>query len=291
MTKIFSTQTPFTKSEMEEELREVLFVQASQIAHAGSPRAAQEFLGFDFDFSPVATVDQADINRIDLTRFAASRYMSSAYDYAFQCGHPWDYGEDHNHNITALSDGVVPYAAYGDRSPFLSPESKCRHVIDLAMGRWCLETDRDLTIRQLSLLAAMTEAAVRNSLSSERIETHGKPVSVAAKLAIKWLSARRGFIPTNGAENRQQYWLARTRTLLASPHIGTGLQTILADLELTPEALAKKAGVPPNSVQALLDCASVNPNIQELRKIGEALDLDVPYFVGQAIEASLRVSS
>jgi hypothetical protein len=291
MTKISPTQTPFTKDEMEEELREILFIQASQIAHVGSQLAAQEFLGFDFGFSPVATVDQTDINRIDLSRFAASQYMSSAYDYAFQCGHPWGYSEDDNHNIAALSQGIVPYAAYGDRSPFLASESKCCHVIDMAMGRWCLETDRNLTIRQLSLLAAMTEAAVRNSLSNEKIETHSKPVSVAANLALKWLSVRRGFIPTKEAENRQQHWLAHTRALLASPRINSGLQTILAELRLSPEAVAKKAGVPTDRVQELLAGAPISQNVEELRRIGEALDLDTPYFVGQTIEASLRISS
>lgn len=290
MTKISSNQAPFAKDEMEAELREIVFVQASQIAHVGSQRAAAEFIGFDFDFSPVAAIDRADINRVDLARFAALHHLSLAYDYAFQCGHPWGYEEYDNHNIAALSEGITPYAANGDRSPYLAPESKCRHVIDMAMGRWCLETDRNLTIRQLSLLAAMTEAAVRNSLSNEKIETKSKPASVAADLAIKWLSARRGFIPTKEAENRQKYWLARTRHLLASPRIGAGLQTILTDLELTPEAVARKAGVPSDSVQKLLAGAPADQNIEELRKIGEVLDLDVPYFVGQAVEASLRGS-
>jgi hypothetical protein len=191
-----SIALPFSKDEMEAELREILFIQASQIAHVSSEKAALEFIGFQYDFSPFCGPDKSDFDRVDLARFAAKSYLAEAYDYAFQVGTCWGYSEYENHNIVAFTAGVTPAAAYGDPSPFLSSDSKCAHVVDMAIGRWNLETGNDLTIRQLALLAEMKEGAVRNSLSTEKIKTHGKPVSIAADIALEWLKKRKGFTPT-----------------------------------------------------------------------------------------------
>jgi len=283
-----SITLPFSKDEMEAELREILFIQASQIAHVGSEKAAFEFIGFEYDFSPVCGPDKSDFDKVDLARFAAKSYLDEAYDYAFQVGKCWGYSEYENHNIVAFAEGVTPTAAYGDPSPFLSPDSKCAHVVDMAIGRWSFETGNDLTIRQLALLAGMKEGAVRNSLSTEKIKTHGKPVSIAADVALDWLKKRKGFTPTRVEENRQAFWVTHTRSLLTAARLAPGMQAILEDLKLTPEAAAEKAGVPFDSVRRLLTDTHESAQIEDFQKIGAALDLDVPYFVGQAVEAALR---
>ena len=84
-----SITLPFSKDEMEAELREILFIQASQIAHLGSEKAAFEFIGFEYDFSPVCGPDKSDFDKVDLARFAAKSYLDEAYDYAFQVGKRW----------------------------------------------------------------------------------------------------------------------------------------------------------------------------------------------------------
>ena len=94
---------PFTKEEMAAELREILIIQASQISHLGRPEAASAFLGFKCDLGPVSNPSPEEIARIDLQRFAAWHYLSTAYDYGFQVGQCWGYGEDNNHDIVALS--------------------------------------------------------------------------------------------------------------------------------------------------------------------------------------------
>jgi hypothetical protein len=281
---------PFTKDEMEAELREILFIQASQISHAGITQAAIDFIGFEFDFSPVNTPVEADFAKIDLTRFSARAYLTTTYDYAFQVGESWMFSEDDNHNIIAFAGGVTPEASYGDPSPFLAPGSRCRHVIDMAVGRWNLESDdsRDLTIRQLALLASMTEAAVRNSLSTEKIRTRGKPVAVSPQVAGQWLKARKGFVPTQHKKNRQAFRVAHTRSLLAAPRLPSGVQILLSDLSMSPETLAEKAKVPIGFVTSLLEGKIDISDLNALQRIGAALDVDVPYFVGQSIEASLR---
>jgi hypothetical protein len=188
------------------------------------------------------------------------------------------------------SGGVTPEASYGDPSPFLAPDSRCRHVIDMATGRWNLECDdsRDLTIRQLALLAGMTEAAVRNSLSTEKIRAQGKPVAVSPRVAAQWLKARKGFAPTQHEKNRQAFHVAHTRNLLAAPQLSAGIRVLLSELSMTPEALAEKAKVPVEIVTSLLESRVDIYDLKALQKIGAVLDVDVPYFVGQSIEASLR---
>ena len=288
-----NVMTPFSKEEMASELREILFVQASQIAHAGFKQVAVQFIGFEFEFSPVCTPTESDLARVDLTRFSASGYLSTAYDYAFQVGQSWAFSESDNHDIIAFGGGVTPEASYGDQSPYLSPDSRCRHVIDMATGRWNLECedDRDLTIRHLALLAAMTEAAVRNSLSAEQIRTRGKPAALARDMALNWLKARKGFVETRREENQREFWSAHTRSLLAAAHLPAGIKTLLGELSLTPEALAEKSDVSAAVIAAFLAGQIDVSDLAPIERLGEALEVDVPYFVGQAVEAALRAKA
>ncbi len=276
---------PFTKEEMASELREILMVQASQIAHLGMKEAAWAYLGFECDLGPVTQPTRDEVEKIDLQRFAAWQYLSTACDYGFQVGLCWGYGESENHDIVALAEGITPAACYGDRSPYLEANSKCRHVVDLAIGRWSLEVGdgRALTVRQLALLAGMSEAAVRNSLSAEKIRTPVNPDE-----ALRWLMARKGFIPTRTEENQQAFWVAHTRSFLSAARFGSGLQAILADLKLTPQAAAKKAGVKTEVMHALIAERHASADIESFLKIGAALNLDAPYFAGQAVEVALR---
>ena len=140
-----------------------------------------------------------------------------------------------------------------------------------------------MSVRQLALLAGMSEAAVRNSLSAEKIRS-----PVDAEAALTWLKARKGFTPTRTEDNQKAFWTVHTSSLLGAKRIGRSIQSILADLKLTPEAAAKKAGVPLDAIQDLIEEKHLGENLDELKKIGAALKLDVPHFVGRAVEAALR---
>lgn len=279
---------PFTKDAMASELKEILLIQGSQIAHAARDEAALAFLGFAVEFSPGRTLDAGDAKRIDLERFAAWSIMSAAYDYAFQVGRSWGYGESDHHAVLAFCGGVTPEASSGEVSPFQAPDSKCRHTADLAIGRYLLEAGYGgkLSVRHLALLADMSEAAVRNSLSAEKIRA-----PVEASTALKWLQGRKGFVRTRIEDNRQAFWAAHTRSLLQASRFGEGLRTILTDLRLAPEQVAKNAGVPTDMVAGLMRDAKVELQVELLVKLAVALEVDVPHFVGQATEAILRARS
>ncbi len=280
-----TTYPPFTKDEFAAEVREQLYIQASQISHACSDDAATAFLGFPCEFSAGGCMNDKDVARIDLPRFPAWNYLGKAFDFAFQVGNSWHYDEDTNIDVVALANGMSISAISGELSPYMVPTSKCRHVIDLAIGRFYLEagSSQSLTVRQLALLADMSEAAVRNSLSAEKLKT-----PVDADVALVWLRGRKGFVPTKAEENREASWLAHTRSYLAAPRFNYGLAAIIRERGLSVEEVSEQSGVALPVLLDLLDGPVDLPALSDLTRLGAFLKLDVPHFVGQAMELALR---
>ena len=276
---------PFEKAEMFEELKVALFVQANQIAHAGRHEAAIAFLGFE-PVTLVPTYDPHDLQRLDLSRFSATHYVDRAYDYGFQVGRYWDFGADMAQNAIEFLEGATPCDENGQPSPLMNDKSLCRIAIETAFSRWSLENGFSISIRGLALLSGMTEPAVRNSLSKDRIAiTDGQ---IRDEAALAWLKQRRGFIPTRTSEEaNREFRNAWARGLLDREGPAKALAEILKDQDVSPQALAERAQVPEGVVTALLDNRPVL-DVGALRRIGTALDLDTPHFVGVAIEAGLR---
>ncbi|TDH58256.1 hypothetical protein E2C06_33525 [Dankookia rubra] len=177
-------------------------------------------------------------------------------------------------------------------SPMANPDSKCRVVVDTAFARWQLERGDDLTIRELALLASMREPAIRNSLSAESIKVEagrrpGEPGTVNVDVAYGWLRKRRGFIDPRDPETRAVNRRSEYRTLLRERGLAFAFGEILQAAELSVDDLAGKAGVEPAFVDGLRTGKPIL-DLEAARLIGEALDLDVPNFVGIAVEAALR---
>nr|AMP48317.1 hypothetical protein [uncultured bacterium] len=291
-TDMSNSLIPFTKDAMEAELRVILFMQASHIAHTGNRKTAFEFLGVECEFDPSNDGSEQDsvVGNLDLTRFDATRYLTIAYDYAFQIGHYRAYDVAEHFDILGFDYGVPKCSNCGVCSPYYLPDSKCRHVVDKAIGRWYLEgkEDASLNIRHLSVLAGMKEGAVRNSLSTEKIKTEGSPASLRSEVALEWLKKRKGFIPSRFDDDREAIWRGDARSLLMSKGFQSAITTILSELKLTPEEATAKAGLPQGYVSNLLTGTYGLDEIDQLQRIGVALGLDVPHFVGKAVEAALR---
>lgn len=295
------TPIPFTKDEAYDELRVMLLAMASNIFHFGNAKLAYEFIGFEYDFDPADTADEIEreyaLKRIELSRFKAAEYLSIAYDYAFQVGHFKSFDETSEFDVIGFRLGVPVGANNGELMEFHldnGQTSKCRHVVDMAMARWYLDDVHGrgdpLTIRQLALLAGMKEGAVRNSLSAEKIKTEGSPASVPGNIALEWLKKKKGFIPSRLEGDSGERWRWEARTLLATQQFDMAMENILAKLKLTPETTAEKAGVPVKYVTQVVAGTHDIDNLDGLRKIGAALDLDIPHFVGKAVEVALMRS-
>jgi len=279
---------PFSKQEMMDELKRGMLVQANQIAHAGAPDFAQAFMGFESaDFLyPYCHPD--DIEKVDLSRFGASSYLDNAYDYAFQVGKYWQFGGDTAQDVSEFIWGANPQGSDGNGSPLVDPAGLCRRAADTAFGRWKLTERLGLTIRELALLANMTEAAVRNSLSKERITIERGEVD--AESADAWLRDRRDFIASRVKEGDKARWQAYSRASLDRRDFGPTFGELLRDYPMTTEALAAKADVSLGFVFGLR-AGSPKPDLEALLRVGAALDLDAPHFAGVAVQAALRAAN
>ncbi len=275
---------PFSKDAMMAELRRAMLVQANQIAHAGDLSFAVAFMGFETaDLSYPYCGD--DPEKVNLRRFSASAYLDKAYDYAFQVGQYWRFGDDTAQDVSEFVRGANPQASSGDRSPLANPESLCRRAADAAFGRWNLMEGYNLSIRELALLGSMTEAAVRNSLSKERIAIEKGEVD--HEIAAAWLKGRRDFIPSLTDEGHKERWKNGSRSLLEHYGFGDAFAQILRNYSITPEEIATKAKVSLAFVETLM-AGIPKPDLDGLCLVGEALDLDAPHFAGVAVQAALR---
>lgn len=274
---------PFEKEAMMMELRRVMLAQANQIAHGGSRAFAAAFIGFETD-SPCPYCED-DPARVDLARFNATGYLDLAYDYAFQVGQYWRFGDEEARELTGFLRGANAYFSNRNPSPLANPDGLCRRAAETAFGRWKLQAGHNLTVRELTLLGRMKEAAVRNSLSKERIAIERGEVENA--VAAAWLRPRRDFTPTRLEESHKERWAAHARALLERRGFAEGFMSVLVGYEITADQLATKAGVSSVFVKALQH-GTPTLDLDALRRVGEVLDLDAPHFVGVAVQAALR---
>ena len=275
---------PFNKDAMMAELRRAMLVQANQIAHAGSRTFAEAFIGFE-TINPIYPYCEDDPAKVDLERFAATGYLDVSYDYAFQVGRYWDFGDEAGQNVNEFIAGANGQASNGDRSPLADPDSLCRCAADAAIGRWKLDNGHNLTVRELALLSQMKEAAVRNSLSKDRIAVEKGEISDAN--AVAWLEQRRDFIATRTAEAQQTRWMMTSRWKLDCSDFGKLFGDLLHGYPIAADELARKANVSPGFVKMLL-AGRPERDLDALLRVGAALDLDAPQFAGAAVQATLR---
>ena len=282
---------PFTKDEMLDELRFVVRVMANHLAAYGSMKAAELLAGFE-TANPIYPYAEDDPSNFDLSRFRITGYMDVSYDYAFQIGQPSRFDDDRAQDVNEFRHGVNLQSTEGNSSPMANPDSKCRIVVDTAFARWKLEREDDLTVRELALLAGMKEAAVRNSLSADLIKVEagrrpGEPGTLDGNVAYGWLRKRRAFIDSRDPQTRAQNRRSEYRTLLRVRSLDYAFKQILAHGDLSLEDLAGKADVAPAFLKAV---ARGKPplDLKAAQRVGEALDLDVPSFVGTIVEAALR---
>jgi hypothetical protein len=229
------------------------------------------FIGFETEsLHPYCEDDPA---KVELSRFNAMGYLDVAFDYAFQTGQYWRFGDEEAQDVSEFIRGANPQANNGESSPLADPESLCRRAADTAFGRRKLQAGHNLTIHELALLGQMKEAAVRNSLSKERIAIERGEVDNA--VAATWLRQRRDFIPTRTKEGHKERWVAHSRApLLDRRTFSDAFVSILRGYEITAEQLAAKAVVSPKFVEALAQ-GEPGTDLEALQQVALALDLDV----------------
>ena len=291
MTRRAAARPPLDRDAVMDDLREVLLGIACQMSLvAGDDGPAEAFIGIDlneFSLGSMPGGHREMLRDVDLTRFHVARQIGAAFDFALQTGDAGSrssFDEDDWNDIALFVEGGPRCSYGGEPTPLFDEESDLRRTLDMALARMTLRHGGSLTIRQLALLADIGETAVRTSLSSEGIRTEGKPATVPAEIAEPWLHRRRGYVPIAEQKNTDVQSDTQAAARLAALPFPQALAEMMDDCDMDVAELAQKAEVDEIWLRALLDGGAVACDLDGLCRMAERLKVEVPTFVGRAVE-------
>ncbi|MBM6582984.1 hypothetical protein ILT44_22530 [Microvirga sp. BT689] len=286
----------FTKDEMFNELRTIFLFEADHIILGASEDMAEQFIGFENMDGQYCYMDP---ELVDLARFDITRLFDQGYDYAFRPSLLHTLHKSEVKYLVAFMKGTPRIGgtdSAGEIHQFMNPDGYCQTIADAVHARWKLERSSGgatFTTRELALLANMTEGAVRNAMADKsesglKAIPGSKPVLVGIDEAKRWLSGRRGYIamparPREDAVLHEMLAAARTAKdlgLVVSKH-----HLLITNHSSTDRFLS--AGFSPEEMKAWED-GTFQFEAERAAKLAEVLDLEVPSFVGKALEVSLR---
>ncbi|CAA2140050.1 hypothetical protein [Methylobacterium bullatum] len=281
----------FTKDEMRDELRTIFLYEADHIMLGRGSEMATAFIGFPDDDSG-EYIDMSP-SLVDLSRFDIASVFDRCFDYAFNPS-PLNASDGSEvQDLHTFMEGTprIGGNASQETHAFMTPDGLCRIVSDAAMARWSLDDHHgDLTVRDIALLADMSEGAVRNAISLA--DENGlqaikgtKPVRIDGQVALRWLQSRRGFIPTPTSAKEDAFLAERIKSAVTVEELVT-LTRRQAGVALgRSDEFLTKVGL--DSWEAL-EADICRMDVGRARTFGEALEVDVPLFVGKAMELGLR---
>lgn len=275
------------------ELRQVLLGNACQIVlSTGEDILAETYLGIGLDEFSIGHMPASCLERIaaiDLDRFYIARQVGIAYDFALQLGDPRTrtvFTVDDWNDLAIFVEGAARCTFGGEPTPLTNEDSALRRTLDMALARMNLSHGLALTIRQLSLLADIGETAVRTSLSADGIHTDGRPAQVSAEVAELWLRRRRGFVPTSASTVPLLLdEVTAAAAVIRERPFDMALLEIVDRQGLDAAALAQRANVDLVWIRSLMSGDRVVCDIEALSRLAASLEIDVPLFVGRAVEA------
>jgi hypothetical protein len=180
------------------EFGRIVLVQASHVALVAGEDAAAAYAGFHCADGHLGYPTEP-VERLELSRFPIWPTLKHALaEYRFpSLWHPLSEAEIQD--LQAFMHGVPQYDSQGNTCTFHAPDALCRTLADTALARHELEAKLDLTVRQVALLADMSEASVRNVIAAGELScavlTPRRRVRIPNRVARSWLKDRRGWRP------------------------------------------------------------------------------------------------
>jgi hypothetical protein len=275
-------------------LRTIFLFEADHILLGAGEEAAAGFIGFHVG-------DEGEYcfqapSQVDLSRFQVAASFDRGYDFVFRPSVLNALQEHEAQNLVVFMDGVPRtggISSGGETHRFMTPEGCCRTVADAVLARRKLEWGDDFTPRELALLANMTEGAVRNAIADKSesrlrpIPGTKNPIRIGHNEAWHWLSGRRGFIPTPKRPSEDRFLMEHLRNLQSSEHLGHLLSRRLWGAYGSPQHASSALGWTEEEVKQWMN-GSFQFDAEHASQLAQALDFDVPSFVGKALEVSLR---
>ncbi|MBA2659788.1 MAG: hypothetical protein H0U72_09685 [Nitrosospira sp.] len=270
---------------------------------------------------PLEHREQA-ISAVDLNKTTIGRYLPIYYRYAYEGKVVPGYEDEINEsgdNMERLADFARIFQS--DSSYFdlcldvasLDVETDIGHLsdmIDRLRARHDLDDGSSMSILDLALLADMSDRSVRNAVTVEgpgRLLVDNKGMVENAE-ARRWLSGRRGFVPTQKKEFPESLdeYPDQLDALEIPPFVHQRLAKRFAPHEIDmalldsvsspnydgayteyPEVVqraAKEAGLPEQSIQAALQ-QPIRIRPQDCPGIAKAISVDTVWFTTQVMSA------
>ena len=288
----------FTKDEMFTELRTIFLFEADHLLLGVGEEIAERFIGLPL--GDEREYCHRSPGEVDLTRFQIAGSFDRGYEYAFRPSflNSLEEGEVLDLHVfmlgTPKAGGIT---SGGETHEFMTPNGLCQTVADAVMGRWKLEWDphgsNQFTTRELALLADMTEGAVRNALADKSenglraIPGTKNPVEVEHVEALRWLKGRRGFIPSPDRPSEDRFLTEHLQAIRTPAELGRLIGRRLWSVFGSPDQAPAGLGWSPLEVEKWRNGLQLFDS-DSARKLAEALDFNVPLFVGKALEVTLR---
>lgn len=291
----------FTKDEMLNELRTIFLFEADHILMGAGPDMARQFIGFN----PGDAMEYCHLSpeTVDLSRFHIAGSFERGYDSAFRPSVLSTLGEHEVQDLATFMLGTPRaggISSGGETHRFMTPDGLCQRVADTVHARWKLEWDptgvgcHTFTTRELALLADMTEGAVRNALADksdnglQAVPGRKNPILVEHAEAHRWLLGRRGFIPWPDRPSSDRFLTEHLQNIKSSEALGELLrQRLDAAFGVAAKNAEEKFAWPQSTLNKWIAGTQVFEE-ERARELAEALDFDVPLFVGKALEVTLR---
>lgn len=284
--------TPFTESEMLTELKTIFLYEADHIAHGASREKAAAFIGFEAE-----QYWNENPDRVDLTGFAIAGAFERGFHFAFLPSATNLIGGEDIQDLDVFMQGVPRVGGQrgegGETHLFMTPEGLCRTVADTVHARWKLEWEEagTFSVRELTLLANMTEGAVRNALAARdgglRAIPGSKPVAIAHEDARTWLAGRRGFRPSPKRARDDAILHEELRALQSAKAVSHFIDRRLSQRFGNLKNAAAELGWPPDYLDAWRN-GGFAYDFDQASALARALDLDEPTLIGKSLEVTLR---
>jgi hypothetical protein len=279
----------FTKEQMMQELRLILRSEAERIAQIRDDKTAWIFLDLH---NNGAALDNVELGDIDLGKFHAGSVLDFLYEYAYRPqAHHLSY--DVHFYVTdglALMEGVVVEGIQVLTISRGSLSGHCRDTVDTAVARWKLDFEEgdEFSVREIALLADMSEGSVRNAMRAEgdgRLQTVsvGKRVYIGRTEALRWLQGRRGYIPTP----EPGFDAARLVSARTTSDIGSVLASARQHKGVSGDTLAAEIGWPVERITAW-ETGQWVFDLDQAVALAKALDLDPVLLAPRMLEVHLR---
>ncbi len=286
-------RAPVTREAVMEDLRLQIRGTWQQMRILGaSNEVLSAFLGADASGGDLYTVSDL----IDLDRFSITKLVTKAYDFAFQVGakaHRFDMGDIDFLDMRVFRHGSPRWEGFGGQGdlPLALEDSALSITLDTAEARMRILWQNNLSIRHLARLGGMNLAAARTALSKAGIRTlphrnedgYGE---VAYEDAIRWLNARRGFVPTPVPTPTDAEFTDDIVRLLKDVGFEAELGSHISGASLVKTAQRAKI-----DADWLLEFASgrrVALDVGALTRLAEDLHVETPSFVARGVELIMR---